>query len=260
MKKLCLGLLLLLPFCGFAQKGMMGVGAGVEYGIGDNVYDYSDFGSSLTSYGATFKYEYNWTDRIRLSASLNVMNIGDYIVYDLIVKANPNTPDKPNGLKDKTIYEVTHRFTNQSLTAAIFGVDIHFFLNGVRPFRPYLLYGISWAYSSMATGRYEDCEGDFGGIDGFKLGLGFNWRLTRNSSLQLELPIKAMLLGRQYSSGIGGNGYYYYRGNVLSGRKYYEYISGKYYEYNGYYIGMYSPTQSIRFSGFCPSINYIYTF
>ena len=233
MKKLFLSLLLLLPLCGFAQKGMQGVGFGIEYGIGSDNMEPEHL---LTSYGATFKYEYNWTDRVCFSANLNVMSIGDYKIYNPIIKENWSNNKK---------YEIIDGFTDKSLTAATFGLDIHFFLNGIRKCRPYLLLGASYAYSSMATDDYiSDMEE---GPNVIKLGLGFNWRLTYNSCLQIELPIRICGIpnfplghfdGIRYDAD-----YYRYQGNVLS-----------------YCSGSYCLLQEFYYTGFCPSINYIYTF
>ena len=241
MKKLFLSLLLIIPLCGFAQKGMKGVGIGVEYGIGSELE--TEFGS-LTSYGALFKYEYNLTNRIRLSACLNVMSIEDFKVYNTIIKVNPNTPNKPANWYGEKIYEITDKFTNQSSTNVIFGFEFNFFFNGIRRFRPYLLYGMNFGYSSLTTEKVDDTN------YGIRFGYGLNWRLTHNSSLQLELPIKYINMWEIRHSYDTDS--YYYQGDILDGYYYGERTNG-YYDYLYFY-------QDIGYIGICPSIIYVYTF
>ena len=236
MKKFLLSLLFVLPLCGFAQKGMRGIGVGVELGSG--IVD--EDGRNGSSFGASFKYEYNLTDKLRFSTNVNIMKVRGFYSWD--VEENPYTPNRyPNW---DTIYEVTKSDGEGSNTAYTLGLDFHYFLNKVRPFRPYLLLGGSFGVSSQTM--------DHGPSVGIKAGLGFNWRLTHNCTFQLELPFKLMHMGIEYFSPDPGewDDYYYYTGDILYGAEKYAY---PYYYHNLEYLYEY-----IAFT--TPSISIVYTF
>lgn len=234
MKKFLLSLLFVLPLCGFAQKGMRGIGVGVEHGYG--IVD--DDGTIGSSFGASFKYEYNLTDKLRFSTNVNIMKVRGFYSWD--VEENPYTPDRPTYWH--TIYEVTESYGEGSNTAYTLGLDFHYFLNKVRPFRPYLLLGGSFGVSSQTM--------DNGPSVGIKAGLGFNWRLTHNCTFQLELPFKLMHMGTEYIEP-DSDEYdvdYYYTGHILHGDERYTY----------YYYDLYYDYEYLAFT--TPSISIVYTF
>lgn len=243
MKKLLLSLLLVLPLCSFAQKGMRGIGVGVELGSG--IVDDGEINGS--SFGALFKYEYNLTDRLRFSTNVSIMKVHGFSFCDFSVEENPYTPNRPPSLN--TIYEVTESYGEGSNTAYTLGLDFHYFLNKVRPFRPYLLLGGSFGVSSQTM--------DNGPSGGFKAGLGFNWRLTHNCTFQLELPFRSMYMGEDYVD--YSEGYYYYEGNELSGSTYYEYHKGERTDYPNYYNYL-RGHKLFDYWAFTPSISIVYTF
>ena len=286
MKKFLLSLCLALPLCSFAQKGMQGIGLGIEGGWGTN----PDVGNSITSYGASFKYEYNLTDRIRLSANLNVMSVEgvyNHRYYDPIVRENPNTPNRPYLLNnDEVVYEVIDSFTEKEYDmpkpTTTFGIDFHYFLNKIRRVRPYLLLG------GIIGCTYDDQQDENGNIDlafGTRLGLGLNWRLGYNCSLQLELPIKWVYMGwtsyynKTEAQSIRYFGYspssdnivLYYTGDICHGISVHRYNKNEkkyilfddYYEYLSinqcfYNVGN---TNIDHFSlTFSPTISVVYTF
>lgn len=234
MKKLLLSLLLALPLCGFAQKGMRGIGVGVELGAG--IVD--DDGRNGSSSGASFKYEYNLTDRLRISTNVNIMKVDGFSFWEFSAEENPYTPNRPPS--SSTIYEVTESSVEKSNTAYTLGLEFHYFLNRVRPFRPYLLLGVSLGASSLTM--------DDGPSGGFKMGLGFNWRLTHNCALQLELPFRYMYMGYEYIDSNDSDVLYYYTGDMLDGNC--SYSSDNYYDLDYLY----------EYVAFTPSISIVYTF
>ena len=155
MKKFLVSLLLLLPLYCFAQKG--------EQGIGINMGFETCVNMDCKIIPLSVKYHYNLTDRVRI-----VPHIG-YIVADEIECINTN------------VYEG--------------GVSVHYFLNGVKRFRPYLVGGISvGGYNSMV---YDDLmlngESYSPGskYNGFLYGVGFggglDCRIRDKLSLHVEL-------------------------------------------------------------------------
>lgn len=70
MKKLFLSLLLVLPLCGFAQKGMQGVGGGLGFGL---CYD-----GDCIIYDFSIKYQNNLTNRIRIVPYLEYISAIEY--------------------------------------------------------------------------------------------------------------------------------------------------------------------------------------
>lgn len=242
MKKLLLSLLLALPLFGFAQKGMQGVG--VELGLGAGIVD--DDGRNGSSSGASFKYEYNLTDRLRFSTNVNFMKVDGFRFWKFSEEENPYTPNRPPHI---TIYELTESYEEGSITAYTLGLEFHYFLNKVRPFRPYLLLGGSFGVSPQIM--YEPLSG------GIKAGLGFNWRMTHNCTFQLELPFRAMHMGADNFS--TGRYHYYYEGNELSGTIHWDIINNQKVYYPNYYNNLYV-YYFYEYFAFTPSISIVYTF
>lgn len=241
MKKLLLSLLLTLPLCGFAQKGMRGIGVGAEYGLG------SVYHQKVSSYGLSFKYEYNIDDFIVLYWKLNFTNV-TYQKPNFTVTENPNLPN-PSSSKNATIYEVIDDgYTHHN--AIHYNMDVigaHFYLNQIRRLRPYVFldYGIG-----VAMGYFSHS---------LRTGLGFNCRLTYNCSLQIELPFR--YLASEMNNVVeftrsDGDTYYYYEGDRLYG-----------YDYkNNYYYGLSSDKdwdvglRQFDYTAFTPTFNLVYTF
>ena len=275
MRKLFLSLLLVLPLCGFAQKGMQGIGLGVEYGWGDN---WKGDGGSLTSYGTSLKYEYNLTSRIRASANLHIMKVEGFNIYKPIVTENPTTPNRPYLLDENVVvYEIKDAYnTSKSVTSV--GFNFHFFLNGVQRLRSYFILG-------GAIGVLENEREDIGPTacvaTGARTGLGLNWRITYNWMFQLELSMMWMNMGYDYTwfdySSTNGKVYYY---NDVNKGYYDERLrikdpnSNKYVTFDNYYSTLHlrhweesddsswtsSSIYSCRYRTFTPAISVIYTF
>lgn len=146
MKKLLLSLLLTLPLCGFAQKGMQGVG--VSFGSGQ---DFS-YGMNAPKFGVN--YQQYRTDRLKIAYSFEYYEAAfDYDYY----------------------YEYEYEFFS------LLGVDVNYFLNDVRRFRPYGVGGLRFGFG----GTYSDSWL----IGGVKLGIGFDYRLGYHWTAQFELPL-----------------------------------------------------------------------
>lgn len=241
MKKLLLGLFLALPLRGFAQKGMQGIGIGAEYGLG-SVYHQKE-----SSYGLSFKYEYNIDDFLVLYWKLNFTDV-TYRKLNFTVTENSNIP-KPSLDKYTTIYEVIDDgYTYHN--AIHYNIDIigaRYYLNQIRRLRPYVFLdygiGVSMKYFSHSL----------------RTGIGFNCRLTYNCSLQIELPFRylASSMDNIVDFTWESNICYYYEGDRLYG-----------YSYNkkDYYFSSLSSEKnwgwlrSFDYTAFTPTINFVYTF
>lgn len=152
MKKLLLSLLLVLPLCGFAQKGMRGIGVSLSPG--------ESFGVD----GATIcclNYQKHLSDRARLSCSLGYFGI-NYSYYEYISDG----------------YE---HYVEYCLIAA----EIHCFFNQPRRLRPYAIGGLFFG-----VGDGGECLPD--NINGVKLGLGLTYRLGYHWAMNLEAPLYLM--------------------------------------------------------------------
>jgi len=159
MKKLLLSLLLVLPFCSFAQKGMQGVGMTAGYGT-PLFFEYETY----STYNIGAIYQNNITDNFRLSTSLEMITTRYYDYYD--------------GYDENARY-------------FLLGVDAHYFLCNVSRLRPY-------AVAGFAVGTVDKKEYDEYGYyhnryqyftGGAKLGVGLNYRLGYHLTTQLEIPI-----------------------------------------------------------------------
>ena len=181
MKKFLLSLLFLIPLSGFAQKGMQGVG--VNWGFGC-CYIYEDYASN---YGLS--YQNFVTDRFRLVSSLEVLNY----TYDSDWSFEP--PE----------YEYA--------TSYLLIVEGHYFFNGIRRLRPYVVGGISVGFLETTgmyynSGSYWDDRryyrepmSEFAG--GVKLGVGLNYRIGYHLTAQLEVPIHLVYYNPLFTPSLG---------------------------------------------------------
>ena len=101
MKKLLVSLLLMLPLCGFAQKGMQGIGGGLNVGV---CWDDADCAFA----GGSIKYQNHLTDRVRAVASFEYIYAEEYHQWG-------------------EAYDV--------------GCSLNFFFNDVARLRPYAIWG-----------------------------------------------------------------------------------------------------------------------
>ena len=155
MKKFLLSLLLVLPLCGFAQKGMQGIG--VNYGINmisDNTY---------------LNYQKHLSNRFRLSCSF-----GYYSTH-------------------YSYYERYDEFGNYRQLGCLgeyclIATDVHYFFNQPRRLRPYAIGGILFGVGD----GHEDFPNAVGGV---KLGLGLTYRLGYHWAMNLETPLYLMAAG-----------------------------------------------------------------
>lgn len=260
MKKLLLSFLLVFPLCGFAQKGMHGVGGGVILGLG-NLWVDGSVGEDLSKgQGVAFKYEYNIFDRIGVASNISLLDVGGPKFYQPYLQEVSGTPNVPPGVE--TVYELADDYIDYSFLYATAGLDLRFFVNKVRPFRTYVFCGIDLGMSFEM-----DDDPDF--LIGLRSGLGFNWRLGYNCSLQLELPInfkwgtfyvdgwafrlnddEAIYRVKEFPSSVHSSEGRYYdpsEGRYVSRKNYYSDV----YEYSDYYYSYYmalTPTISIVYN------------
>lgn len=149
MKKFLLSLLLLFPLCGFAQKGMQGIG--VNFG-GGTCYD-----GDCSSVEFSFKYQNYLHDHIRISPHLKYHYLESYYSEGYFYHS----------------YDGFH-----------FGCDFHFFFTQVRRFRAYAIMGISLG----STEDYDSDDGEtYTYFDAcIDLGIGIDYRIGYHFSLQGE--------------------------------------------------------------------------
>lgn len=157
MKKLLLSLLLILPLCGFAQKGMQGIGVATGYGssLNSNIGD-----PAILNFSLGIIYQNYITEDIRLSTSLGMVRTDAYNDY----------------------YDWSYnRFYH------FFGVDVHYFFNSVKRLMPYVVGGFSAGSFSWNKPEQETAI-----ASGAKLGVGLNYRLGYHLTAQLEVPLYAI--------------------------------------------------------------------
>ncbi len=172
MKKFLLSLLLVLPLCSFAQKGMQG--AGLSFGAGlDLMYEEWTY-----SYRAI--YQNFITDRFRISASLDLHN--QYL-------------DHPRGY-----YESGDPFYGLRGNTYLAGFEGHYFFYEVRRLRPYVMGGVLIGASKSKRINYYENWRDYYSHEnlqnralqqfagGVKLGVGLNYRISYNLMAQFEVP------------------------------------------------------------------------
>lgn len=162
MKKFLLSLLLVLPLCGFAQKGMQGVG--VNLGVGTTFEEEMTINTYLN-------YQRHLSDQVRLSCSLGLYGAtfydGDLYYYDEYGRES-------YGYYGEAVY-------------CLIAADVHYFFNQPRRLRPYAIGGVLFG---VGDGDYfSDVVG------GVKLGFGLTYRLGYHLAMNLEAPLYLMEVG-----------------------------------------------------------------
>ncbi len=151
MKKFLLSLLLVLPLCGFAQKGMRGIGVSLSPGEFFEVDDATI---------CCLNYQKHLSDRARLSCSLGYFGT-DYSYYEYLSGG----------------YEYIN------VEYCLIAAEIHCFFNQPRRLRPYAIGGLFFGVGGDG-GEYLPAE-----ISGVKLGLGLTYRLGYHWAMNLEVPL-----------------------------------------------------------------------
>ncbi len=163
MKKLLLSLLLaaMCSIGAFAQKGMQGVGGNLAYGFGSHSY----------WAGMGVKYQYNLTDYVRLEPSYTQFfhhGGGEF--------------------HDKSSYSYAYDELNCPVWAAFINTQV--FLFSPKPIRPYLIAGIGlidrFQEEEVYREDYVYKSDDYSNHTSFDFGIGLDWRLKYNFSLQIE--------------------------------------------------------------------------
>ena len=167
MKKVFLTLLFATAFslCGFAQKGMNGLGLNIPIGFYD---DCSFFGFGV-------KYQYNISDNFRIEPSFEY--------FPLYSKKEVESED-------------SYDYVN--LKAFLNG---HIFLMSPRPARPYILVGAGfsmWNYAGINSNQGVDMMGNLVGTPvydshsetsecfAYNVGVGYDLRLSHSFAMQIE--------------------------------------------------------------------------
>lgn len=145
----------MLPLCGFAQKGMRGIGVSLSYGA---------FFEADDATICCLNYQKHLSDRARLSCSLGYFGT-DYYGY----------------ISGVCQY---HGYVEYCLIAA----DVHYFFNQPRRLRPYAIGGLFF-------GVGDGCDGIPDDFSGVKLGLGLTYRLGYHWAMNLEAPLYLMEAG-----------------------------------------------------------------
>ncbi len=160
MKKLLLSLLFVLPLCGFAQKGMQGVG--MNLGLG---FTFDDVEFAINPH---LNYQKHLSNRFRLSCSLGLYS-ACYYHYDY------SYSEYWGGR------EYEYRYYGETFYCLI-AADVHYFFNQPRRLRPYAIGGILFGVG--------DGDGYFSNVvGGVKLGLGLTYRLGYHWAMNLETPL-----------------------------------------------------------------------
>ena len=140
----------MLPLCGFAQKGMRGIGVSLSYGA---------FFEADDATICCLNYQKHLSDRARLSCSLGYF--GTY--YYRYISGGQY-----------------HRYVEYCLIAA----DVHYFFNQPRRLRPYAIGGILFG---VGDGR-EYFPNAVGGVKlglGLTYRLGYHWAMNLEAPLYL---------------------------------------------------------------------------
>lgn len=149
MRKLFLSLLLVLPLCGFAQKGMQGVG--VNLGIGSLLR-----GGNLKS--PSISYQKHLGNKVRVSSSVGWLYGNGNLSFD-------------------GYYGIEGTFLSQCFITT----GINYFFNQPHRLRPYAIGGLVLGFGE---GHYDFDDVTFG----VELGLGVVYRLNYDIAVQCELP------------------------------------------------------------------------
>ena len=158
MKKLLLSLLFVLPLCGFAQKGMQGVGVNLGLGM--------SFETSIAA-NVCLNYQKHLNDRFRLSYSLGVYSAG----YKY---------ENPTGYGYYNVYDYAH--------FGLIAADVHYFFNRPIRLRPYAIGGVLLGVGDISGYVLP-------AIGGVKLGLGLTYRLGYHWAMNLEAPLYLTVAG-----------------------------------------------------------------
>ena len=167
MKKTLLLLLVAMSvsLSGFAQKGRQAVGVDI---LPSRFFELDQF-----EVGVGVKYQYNLTDYIRLNPNVNIISTkhecGGYDDYD-------------------------DRFT-----ILMAGVDVNAFFISNNRFRPYFIAGLYCGYFEVCCDEnwYKFSEA----LPAARLGIGVDYRMTYDLSLQIELAYNTSL-GADYLNNI----------------------------------------------------------
>lgn len=163
MKKFLLSLLLVLPLCGFAQKGMQGIG--VNLGVGMTFEEEMTINTYLN-------YQRHLSDQVRLSCSLGFYS-ACYYHYDY------HYSEYWGWVTDGGYSDAYY---------CLIAADVHYFFNQPRRLRPYAIGGILFGVG--------DGDGYFSNVvGGVKLGLGLTYRLGYHWAINLEAPLYLMEAG-----------------------------------------------------------------
>lgn len=164
MRKLLVSLLLMLPLCGFAQKGMQGIGGGLGFGScveGEDVFA-----------GISLKYQNHLTNRLRIVASWESL-AGEVYKYGYIV--------------DGYYYEGDY---SRYIQVNNLGVSLNYFLKeDANRLRSYVAFGLS-----LGGCDFEDYD-DYNEVInsgtntsfGVNFGVGLDYRISYHFSMQAEL-------------------------------------------------------------------------
>lgn len=160
MKKSLLLLLVAMSVClsGFAQKGRQAVGVDI---LPSWFLELDRF-----AVGAGIKYQYNLTDYIRLNPNVNII-----------------------GTKVKC-YKADDRFT-----IAMAGVDVNAFFIPNNRFRPYFIAGLYCGYFEVCCDYHWDKFSE--ALPAARLGIGADYRMTYDLSLQIELAYNTSLRAKE---------------------------------------------------------------
>lgn len=157
MKKILLLLLVAMSVSlgGFAQKGRQAVGVDI---LPSRFFELDQF-----EVGVGVKYQYNLTDYIRLNPNVNIIGtkVECYDVYDDI------------------------------FTIVMAGVDVNAFFIPNNRFRPYFIAGLYCGYFEVCCDYYWDKFSE--ALPAARLGIGVDYRMTYDLSLQIELAYNTSL-------------------------------------------------------------------
>lgn len=163
MKKFLVGFLLVIPMCGFAQKGIQEIGASIGRSFMGRASgnDYVEYISLM--------YQHNLTDKLRIEPNFRHTNMGGTI----------------GGLEYIRINDV--------------GGDLHFFMNDLPlgetiHLTPYIVGGVAYGFYSATDDNKHRKYGDLFSV---KIGAGINYRITYRFLLQAELHLD--YYGKPYS-------------------------------------------------------------
>ena len=158
MKKLLLSFLLVLPLCGYAQKGMQGVG--VNLGLG---FTFENVDPAINPH---LNYQKHLSNRFRLSCSLGLYSACHYYY---------------SGHLGRLKYGYGAYY-------CLIAADVHYFFNQPRRLRPYAIGGILFG-----VGHGDEYFSNV--VGGVKLGLGLTYRLGYHWAMNLEAPLYLMEAG-----------------------------------------------------------------